>query len=181
MIDANKIEEIEGIAAEAGFCEMKVVPSDRVVFLESVRLLLEDELKSYDIHSYSLPPYVPSYEECKERTKAYSHALLLSAIFPTADIADFSAWMEAGVELNGMIETLCDTLLEHELKVLPLGMRCRRCEVCACPDAPCRHPETMLFATESFGIHIMNTMEAEGITGYYDNQTIVCFGMVFVD
>jgi len=184
MMEGNRLGEtvfsmIENIAAEQGFCEMAIIPSERVVFESNVRLLCECECEEEGITSYSLPPWVGTYEECRKMCLGHSHALLLSAIFPTEDIAIFSAWMEAGQELNRMILDLCRRLEECTESLLPLGMRCRRCADCACPKEPCRHPETLLPATEAFGIHIMNTMEQEGITGFYDGQTIVCFGIIF--
>ncbi len=98
----------------------------------------------------------------------------------THDISDFEAWMQAGAEMNTMILKLAEQLKPYTKDLLPLGMRCRRCEKCACPEEHCRHPESLLHATEGYGIHIMNTMEQEGITGYYDGQTIVCFGLIFL-
>lgn len=175
----KNFEQIENIAAEAGFCEFKIVPVDKVVFEPNVRSLLETECAEHGIKSHSLPPAIGSLSDCQKQISAYNHALLVSAIFPTEDIANFEAWMEAGVELNAMILRMTEELKKVTKEVFPMGMRCRKCESCSYPN-PCRHPESMLPATESFGIHIMNTMEKEGITGYYDGQTIVCFGIVYL-
>lgn len=54
------------------------------------------------------------------------------------------------------------------------------CEFKLVPTENYRHPESLLHATEGYGIHIMNTMEQEGIMGYYDGQTTVCFGLIFL-
>jgi len=82
------------------------------------------------------------------------------------------------VELNRMLLELERRAKEFTDSCLILGMRCRRCETCAYPE-PCRHPESLVPASEAYGIQIMNTMEEAGITGYYDGQTIVCFGLAF--
>lgn len=179
LVNEDTTARVEEAAAEAGFCEIKIVPSGRVCFEPNVRTLCERECETEGITSYSLPPMVGTYDDCRRRCLEHPYALLLSAIFPTEDIAIFSAWMEAGQEMNRMINELCRTLQEEGMELLPLGMRCRRCEICACPESPCRNPETLLPATEAYGIHIMNTMEQENITGYYDGQTIVCFGVAF--
>lgn len=175
---AAQIEEYTG---NAGFCEFKIIPADTVIYDKNVYTLLEMECTQYEPRSYSVPPMTGTYEECCERLSHYSNALLLSTIYPTHDNMDLQSWVAAGQELNRMISELAPEIarLLPDQNVLPLGIRCRRCEECAAPDAPCRHPETMLPATESYGIHIMNTMETHEITGYYDGQTIVCFGIIF--
>lgn len=173
-------QTIEQLTAEAGFCEFKLVQTDHIIFNQNVRELCDQECREHDIHSWSLPPIVGTYEECYERCQKYPWALLVSAISMTHDISDFEAWMQAGAEMNTMILKLAEQLKPYTKDLLPLGMRCRRCEKCACPEEPCRHPESLLHATEGYGIHIMNTMEQEGITGYYDGQTIVCFGLIFL-
>lgn len=180
-MNATIQQTIENLTAEAGFCEFKLVSTDHIIFSRNVRDLCDQECREYDIHSWSLPPIVGSYEECVAKCRQYPYALLVSTISMTHDITDMESWMQAGQEMNGMLLDLTEQLKPHTKDQLPLGMRCRRCPKCTCPDIPCRHPETLLHATEGYGIHIMNTMEQEGITGYYDGQTIVCFGLIFLN
>lgn len=174
-------QKTEELAAETGFCEFKIIENKEVVFTRDVRTLCEHECAEYQIQSYSLPPFVGTYEECMDRCSQYGHAILVTSIHPATDIMSIEEWMVAGGEMNGMLKSLAEELEQEGIGAFPLGMRCRRCEKCGCPDVPCRNPETMLSATEAYGIHIMNTMEQHGITGYYDGQTIVCFGVVFLD
>lgn len=173
--------QIEGITGNAGFCEFKLIPADQVEFDQNVYRLLEMECTQYEPRTWSVPPMTGTYEACQERLSHFGNALLLTTIYPTHDNMDLQSWVAAGQELNRMINELAPEiagLLDNQ-EVLPLGIRCRRCEECAAPNQKCRHPETMLPATESYGIQIMNTMDKHGITGYYDGQTIVCYGIIF--
>lgn len=172
-------QKIEELVAEYGICEYRLVGMDDIIFSKNVRLLSEQECNENGQSSWSMPPAVGTYEECLKQCQQYQNALLFSTIFPTDDIADIKAWMKAGMEHNRMTLQIVEQLKDYVTDILPLGIRCRRCEQCAWPDSSCRHPETLLHSTESYGIHIMETMEAQGITGFYDSQTVVCFGVIF--
>ena len=117
-------QTIEQLTAEAGFCEFKLVQTDHIIFNQNVRELCDQECREHDIHSWSLPPIVGTYEECYERCQKYPWALLVSAISMTHDISDFEAWMQAGAEMNTMILQLTEQLKPYTRELLPLGMRC---------------------------------------------------------
>lgn len=169
-------KKLEELIAEYGICEYRIVQTSEIVCSKNVRLLAEQEVKEQGASSWSMPPAVGSFEECQKRCKSYHFALLFSTIYPVDDVANIEAWAKAGVEHNKITLQMAKELGED---CLPLGIRCRRCEKCGWPNEECRHKESMLPATESYGIHIMETMEKHGITGFYDSQTVVCFGILF--
>ena len=178
MCTQDPITYIESIAAEIGFCEIKTVPSGEICFEKNVRTLCEEDWKAGRLLSWGSYRPELDFETCKAKCLSYEHATLLTMIYPAEDSMDFEAWMEAGLELNRMLLELGEQMQAELPEHMALGMVCRRCEKCTCPDAPCRHPENMVTASEAYGVHIMNTMEKEGITGYYDGTTIVCFGVM---
>jgi predicted metal-binding protein len=174
----NIYEKIEELVAEYGICEYRQVSIEDIIFSKNVRLLSEQECLENGESSWSMPPAVGTYEECLERCHQYQNALLFSTIFPADDVANIHEWMQAAMEHNRITLQMTEALKEDVTDILPLGVRCRRCERCAWPEAACRHPETLLPSTESYGIHIMETMQAQGITDFYDSHTIVCFGVI---
>lgn len=174
-------QTIENLTAESGFCEFKLVPTDHVIFSENVRALCDAQYTDHALNSWSFPSDSETYEECLRKCQHYQWALLVSTISMTYDIQDIKEWTRAGQEMNAMILQLSKELEPYVKDILPLGMTCRRCEQCSYPNEQCRYPEALLPAIEGYGIHIINTMEQEGITGYYDGQTIVCFGIIFLN
>lgn len=170
-------EKIEELIAKYGICEYRIVDTSEIIFSKNVRLLAEQEVEENGQSSWSMPPAVGTYEECRGRCKKYENALLFSTIYPVEDIANIEEWAKAGVEHNQITLQMAKEL---DGDCLPLGIRCRRCKECGWPSEECRHKESLLHSTESYGIHIMETMAKQDIIGFYDSKTVVCFGVILL-
>lgn len=169
---------IEAILAEYPVYQYGFLKTAGLVFEEKVRYICKQECNRFGT-SWSCPPATGTVEECRIRCGQFE------------DVLVFTTLAEADVE---NLEESLKTRKEHEMIVFEIRSHfaaageetltlssdsCVLCNKCTYPAGKCLHPEQMLPCIESHGILVTAAAEKLNIDFYFDQQTVLWFGMIF--
>lgn len=174
----NNKEVIESILQKYMICEYCFGKTDQIPFSDKVLFICETDCKRYG-HCWACPPNAGSIEENIEKCRSFKDFLLFSTVTEVADAWNLDACTEAKRAHEALTRELrveLENTLEAPIYILSTG--CSICDVCACPEEPCRHPKERLMSTESHGIILMQLVEELGMCFNYGGDTAVYFSMV---
>lgn len=176
----NIQETIESILLDYPICEYCFGSTAQIPFSDKVFTICETDCKRYG-HSWSCPPHAGSIEDNIKRCRSYEHFFLFSTVTEVSDAWNVDACLEAKKSHEALTRELRAHLLEiipssHPIHILSTG--CAICDVCACPDEPCRHPKERLYSSESHGIVLMQLVDEMGLCFNYGGDIAVYFSMV---
>ena len=170
-------ETIESFIYDYPILEFHYLDRKDLIFSEKVRFLCEHECEHYG-HSWACPPAIGSIESCIKKCEKFSRAFLFATIAQVEDSLNFEACLKARKEHEDLTLELRDRFRQEFGEVLALSTGCMQCEICAYPDAPCRHPDKRVATVESHGILLMQTVEAMNICFNYGNDTVTYFTLL---
>lgn len=177
LIDHGRIEEI---ISEFPVCEFGFLNPDEIIYTERTQIICRQECPRYN-RSWSCPPATGSWESCEEKCRSYREVLLITTLAEVNDIANLEETLSTREEHQEVVRGIMERIREMGLEVLALsGESCDRCEKCAWPDGPCRHPEYMIPCIEGYGIVATEAAEKCGIAFYTDAHTVTWFAMLFI-
>ncbi len=173
----NSREIIENELLKYPVCEYAFGSSDQIPFSDRVWTICEQECERYG-HCWACPPLCGKPEELMAKCRAYTSFCLFSTVTETAD-----TWSkEADLAVKKQHEALTRSIRKALRPLIPefyvLSAGCAECEVCTCPDEPCRHPASRLSSMESHGIVVMQLTDALGLTHQFGRDTVVYFSMI---
>ena len=171
-------ERIESFLPEYPVCEYVFLETEDLVFSDKVRFICEKECPRYG-HSWACPPVIGTIQECMERCRRFSHALLFTTAADVPDIADFQGCLNARRDHEQVSYDLTERIKQEFGETLTLTTGCMTCKTCSYPDTPCRHPEQRFATIESHGILIMQTAADAGLSYNFDGHTVIYFSLVF--
>lgn len=158
-----RLARIETFIGEFPVCEYALLRRDELVFSPAVRQICEQDCPHYG-KSWTCPPAIGTVEACMDRCARFSLAFLFSTVAEVPDSADMQACLGARRDHEAVTRALAARFRQAFGEVLPLTTGCILCETCACPDAPCRHPDEAVATIESHGILILPTVAAQNMT-----------------
>ncbi|MDO4616187.1 MAG: DUF2284 domain-containing protein [Lachnospiraceae bacterium] len=187
----NDIETyLEELIGEFPICEYAFGNTDQIPFSDKIFTICQTDCRRYG-HSWACPPNAGTIEDNIDRIGHYQRFLVFSTVWEVSDAFNFDACLLVRKEHEALTREFRKKLLDHyslpmesldENPTPPIYMLsagCGTCEVCACPDEPCRYPKERLMSMESHGILIMKLVEDLGLTYAYDSTTVVYFSSVY--
>ncbi|MCR4843001.1 MAG: DUF2284 domain-containing protein [Eubacterium sp.] len=171
---------LEENAKELGIHQYGFTTVDKISFSPQVRDLCEKNYCGHYGKSWACPPAVGTYEECMARIKKYDRIMVFTTLHPLEDSFDFEGMM-AGQKSHGeTADKVFKGVVQH-LKgdVLNLSKDgCGICETCSYPDSPCRFPDKLAPAIESYGVEVNRLAAATGVNYINGANTVTYFGCV---
>ena len=168
---------------EAQLCELPIVQyeffeTEELTFTPRVRLVCKTDCPRWGT-SWACPPAVGTVEECCARCLTYPHALLITTMTEVPDIADIEATLATRPDHEEITRQVDALLRAQGAETYPLSTEsCAVCEICAYPDAPCRHPEKMYPCIESHGILVTDIAERLGIDFQAGGNIVTWFSLI---
>jgi len=175
----NKQNEIEKDLAQLPILENVFFKPSEIIFSKEVRDLCEGNCCGMYNKSWACPPAVGSIEVCIEKCHAYDKAMLFTTATEVASSFDMKGWMRARVEHEALTDQVADVFRRYDENALILSTEgCTVCKKCTYPDAPCRFPDRMYPATESFAIMVMQMAPALKVKYNNGVNTVTYFSLI---
>jgi predicted metal-binding protein len=160
--------------------EYAFVESHQVVFSNEVRDLCEQNACGMYGKSWACPPGVGSVENCRNTCSAFQNALVFSSLGQLRKKHDVKGWQEARITHEAITEEVVKIFRSQFDTILALSTEgCIVCRTCVYPDQPCRFPERMFPAIESFAINAIQLAKTGGIRYYNGPNTVTYFSIIF--
>lgn len=166
-------------AKAAGFTSAGPLDVRTIRLYDEVRAMCSANACGQYARNWSCPPHCGSIQACREKIAGYKHGLLVQTVGEMEDCFDAEAIQQTERAHKAHFLALCDVLVALFPKLLPLSAGCcTRCDICSCPDAPCRFPEKKLSSMEAYGMMVQEVCKANNLAYYYGTNTIAftsCF------
>ncbi len=173
-------ETIESIILNYEICEYVFGDVQDLVFSDKVWTICETDCERYG-HSWACPPHCGDIKENIARCRAHQHFCLFSTVTETENAWDTKANLAVKQKHEETTLSIVEQLKTEVPGCYVLSTGCTRCEVCACPDEPCRHPEDRLSSMESHGMLVLQNAQEAGMTLNYGGETVTYFSMILFD
>ena len=160
---------------DLGINQIGYTKTSKIVFSEDVRAICEKNQCGNYGRSWTCPPAVGTLDECIARIMKYEDVLVYSVVTELEDSFDFEG-MQRGSDRFVKITEQLFGMLEKPYLLLS-SAACGRCSACNYPN-PCRFPEKLSPAVESYGIYVYKIAETAGIPYRLRPNTVSYFGIV---
>ena len=128
------------------------------------------------------PPHCGPIEECIDKVRQYSEAIVVQTISPLEDSYDFEG-MEAAAKTFGdvFLKAVSQVKSHYDSGLLCLSAGgCHRCPACSVSSGePCRRPEEAFASLESHGIFVSDLAQKAGLNYINGQNTVTYFGAIF--
>ncbi|MCD7866012.1 MAG: DUF2284 domain-containing protein [Clostridiales bacterium] len=154
--------------------------TDQLVIHQEVRDLCETNSCGRYGGRWVCPPAVGTVEECRQRIFRYRNVFVYSTKHDIEDSYDFEGMMAGQTShemINRNVITCFRVLVGSDLLILS-GGGCNRCPVCTYPDAPCRFPDKVYPAVESYGMEVYRLAQTVGINYINGENTVTYFSCI---
>ena len=155
--------------------------TEDIPFSDKVIQICRNDCQRYN-HCWACPPNAGSIQLNMEKVRSYRNFMIFSTLNEVADSMLFDQCMEAKrphEELTREFRKVLKSEWNSRFYILSAG--CMYCEECACPDAPCRHPEERLMTTESHGIVLLQLVEQMKMGIFSGGNIIPYYSMILFD
>lgn len=171
---------IEKIARKFSIYQWGCIATREIVFHPEVRQICEgNSCGCYGV-TWSCPPALGTYEECKETCLSYEKAFVFTGKYELEDSYDFEGMMAAKDEFQKMCREIRKVWLEAFGECALYGNGgCRICIKCTYPDGPCRFPKELIYSLEGMGILVNRLAEAVGVNYINGRDTVTYFAAIF--
>ncbi|WP_343029912.1 DUF2284 domain-containing protein [Alkalibaculum sporogenes] len=154
--------------------------SKDVIFSDEVRMICEKNGCGMYGTSWACPPAVDSIQRCKEQCLHYEHAFMFTTATVVKNSYDIQGWIDARREHEKLTDDVAKIFRSYYNNCLILSTEgCSVCKVCTYPNNPCRFPNSMYPATESYGILVMQQAQVCNIKYNNGPNTVTYFSMIF--
>ena len=175
-------EELLKLAEKHGFEHFGMLNVPAMEFNPAVRDMCKAGRCGMYGKCWTCPPGCGTLEEIAEKAKPYSRGILLQSTAQLEDDYDVETMMETGELQKERFLALVKELRKVYPNCLPMSAgTCTLCSPCACPDAPCRHPELAIPSMEAYGLWVSKVCEDSGAKYYYGPQTITYTSCILFD
>ncbi len=162
--------------------EFAFMTTREVIFSKEARDLCEKNTCGKYGTSWTCPPGTGSLEACITRCNAYKQAFLFSTVTEIEDAFDMTGWENAQIRHEKVTADVADVFRRFFDNLLILSTKaCLTCQDCTYPDAPCRNPERMSPAVESYGIMVNELTKHCNLNYINGENTVTYFSMIFFD
>ncbi len=147
---------------------------EEIEFSDEVRAICEkNSCRGYG-SCWACPPAVGSVESCREKCLQYDHALMFTTATKIEGKYNIQGWHNARKAHEDITDAVVREFRTEHPDALTLSTEgCLVCAKCAYPE-PCRFPDRMYPAVESFGIHVMKTAPKVGVR-YNNGEGVVTY------
>lgn len=146
-----------------------------IVFSDEVRAICEKNQCGNYGKSWTCPPAVGTLDECISKVMKFRDVFVYSCTYQIEDSFDFEGMQRGSDEFVKVTERLSSLLIPDRL--LLSSATCGRCTKCAYPS-PCRFPDKLSPAVESYGIYVYKVAESAGIPYRLASDSVNYFGIV---
>lgn len=165
------------------FDQTKLISVSDIPFDPEVRKLCEQNSCGKFGSCWTCPPAIGDLGDLQRRISGYQHFLIFYKVYALEDSFDWEGMIEGAKDFQKRILKLKKEIhaqnAEFDFLVLGAGS-CMLCENCTYPQKePCRFPENAIFATEAFGIDVMNMMKNNGLKYNNGPNTVTYIGGLF--
>lgn len=177
----NNIEEIISQEKEnLNIHEYAFMKSSEVIFSDEVRRLCEKNVCRMYGTSWACPPAIGSVKECENRCAYFENAFMFTSLTKLKKKYDIVGWGKARKVHEAITEKVAQIFRDEFKETLILSTEgCALCEQCTYPEKPCRFPNRMFPATESFGIMVIQQAPLCNIKYNNGENNITYFSMIF--
>ena len=174
--------EYVSAAKDIGFEDVRKLNMGSLVPLREVReMCAADKCGSFG-KCWSCPPACGSLEHCAKRLAEYAGGVLVQTVGTLTDAYDLDGIRTARRLHDRRFRTLVRQIRYSQPDCLPLSAgNCMLCEVCTCPDKPCRFPKKRLSSMEAYGLLVSSVCESSGMPYYRGENTITFTSCVLYD
>lgn len=175
----DKRKELEEQFLEEPILEYAFLRTTDIKFEERVRMICRQECPRYG-KSWSCPPAVGTVEECRQRVMKFRDVFVFSTVTQVPDITDLESTLKTRIEHEKITRRITALFQRYYGKTLTLSTEsCAICAHCTYPDAPCRHPDRMYPAVESYGILVTDLAEKADM-GFDNGENVATwFSLIF--
>lgn len=160
--------------------EYAFIKSEEVIFSQEVRGICEKNTCRMYGTSWACPPATGSIEDCKKQCLGYQYAFIFTTATQLKKKYDIAGWREAAITHEAVTENVGQIFRKEFSNPLILSTEgCTICPKCTYPEKPCRFPERMFPATESYCIMVMQLAPSVGIRYNNGLNTVTYFSMIF--
>lgn len=160
--------EILKAAESAGFYTVQSIDVKTLKPNPEVRKMCETNKCHQYGQNWTCPPACGTVEECRDKIKAYGHAVLLQTVGDIEDSFDFEAMEALEAKHKQQFTALVEDLRKTQPDLLPLNVGCcTSCTQCTYPDAPCRFPDKACASVEGYGLLVSDLCKENGVKYYY--------------
>ena len=129
--------------------------------------------------TWSCPPAMGTYEECKKLILSYDNAFVFTGKYDLEDSYDFEGMMEGKKQFQEMCRNIREFWRQRHGRCVLLGNgSCDLCSRCTYPDAPCRRPGDMITSLEGYGVMVNHLAESAGVNYINGQNTVTYFAVV---
>ena len=162
------------------FHEFKEFDINMITIDQAVRDLCKQNTCGQYKRNHMCPPAIKGIEEWKEEICSYTHAVLVSKVYPTQGGYDFKAWFEGIIDFQKILAELKEDVETQfpEKRFLFLGAgACFMCEKCTHMEGkPCRFPHKAFPSLEACGIDVVRLSRDAGVRYNNGKNTITFIG-----
>lgn len=178
MITKEKV--IEKITREFPIHQWGVIETCSMEFHPEVREICEGNACGCYGKTWTCPPALGTYEECKAKCLSFEKAFVYTGKYDLEDSYDFEGMMDAKEQFMNMSLKIRKVWKEAIGECTMYGNgSCVTCEKCTYPDAPCRFPEKSIHSLEGMGVLVNRLAETVGVNYINGKDTVTYFAAVF--
>ncbi|MCD8335947.1 MAG: DUF2284 domain-containing protein [Lachnospiraceae bacterium] len=170
-------ELIETILLNHPICEYYFGTKEEMIFSDKAWAICARDCARYG-HCWTCPPYCGTIEEKIAKCRQYDSFCLYSTVTETPNAWEKATNLRVKRQHDDLTLTIRDELVKEFQDFYILSTGCTECQVCTCPDAPCRFPEKRFFSMESHGVIVMEMLDKIGMCSNYGQDTVVYFTMI---
>lgn len=165
-------------AEKCGFTYADPIKVETLRPMAAVRdMCAADKCRAYG-KNWTCPPHCGTLEQCGERLRGYSNAILLQTVAILEKRIDTKGYAAAEKKHQDSFRAFCRELRKEHPDALCLGAGgCRICGSCAFPEE-CRFPEEAMPSMEGYGLFVTQVCRDNGIRYYHGERTIAYFACV---
>lgn len=162
----------------AGATRAKPIPTKQIRFYPTLLALCTMNSCGHYSANWRCPPACPSPSEMRERLAACPSGVLFQVEGLLEDSLDYVGMTATGHAFHKTVRTIKAALDATGADFLLLGAGgCDLCPQCTYPDAPCRHPETLVYPLEGCGINVAEICETAGLPYIGSENTVTFTGL----
>ena len=160
-----------------GFTHAAALNVPGISLLDEVRAMCQTNTCGSYGRCWICPPACGDLESCRARVNTYTQGLVVQLVGQLEDAFDIEAMQRISAQHKALFQSFAEELRDMVPRLTPLGSgSCQVCDVCTCPDAPCRFPEKAFPSMEAYGMLVSEVCKKNGLSYYYGPNTLAYTG-----
>lgn len=171
-----------GPAFEGAQIRYGMINMEKLDFLPAVRDMCAADLCHLYGRCWTCPPHCGTLQEAAAKASTYHRGLLVQSTGCLEDDFDIDSISETEQLQKDRFMQLVTALRVNDPNCLPMSSGgCTMCDICTCPDAPCRFPDLAIPSMEAYGLLVSQVCADSGLNYYYGPRTITFTACILID